>query len=81
MARKQKVQKPTGYELLCKRIQGVINSPRAQREGTVVIARETGESPEDWERMLEGLETIEEVDLGPEEDGRIRLHWTPPEKD
>lgn len=37
MAKKPKVHKPTGYELLCRRIQNAISAPRAQRDGPVVI--------------------------------------------
>lgn len=76
MAKKQKVHKPTGYELLCRRIQHAINTPKAQRDGTVVIDREQEETQEDWDRMLEDLETIEEVDLIPQVDGEIRLRWS-----
>ena len=77
MAKKQKVHKPTGYELLCRRIQNAINAPKAQRDGTVVIAREQEETEADWDRMLEDLETIEEVDLMPQEDGEVMLRWMP----
>lgn len=78
--KKQQTHKPTEYELLCQRIQRAINSPRAQREGTVVIAQGE-ELQENWERMLEDLDTIEEVTLEQQEGGEVRLSWTPPEKD
>lgn len=80
MAKKQKIHKPTGYELTCRRIQNAINSPRAQRDGTVVIDREQEETEADWDRMLEDLETIEEVDLIPQEDGSVRLRWSTAEQ-
>lgn len=59
MARKPKP--PTSYELLGQRIQRVINAPRAQSEKCAVIARGVDESPEDWDRLIEELETLEHV--------------------
>nr|WP_300312698.1 DUF1654 domain-containing protein [Halomonas sp.] len=81
MAKRQKpkVHKPTSYELLCQRVQRAINAPRAQREGTVTISREADENEADWHRMLEELETIEEVTLVPLDDGCMRLRWSPQE--
>lgn len=70
---------PTTYELLGRRIQRVVNAPRAQAERTAVIARQEDESTEDWQRLLEELETLENVTMIPQDDGEVLLRWNPEE--
>ncbi|SFU48620.1 DUF1654 domain-containing protein [Halomonas korlensis] len=77
MAKKPKA--PTPYALLGQRIQRVINAPKAQSNQRVEIARLPDESPDDWGRLIEELETLEHVTLTPLEDGAMRLVWNPEE--
>lgn len=77
--RQSKPQPPSSYELLGMRIQRQINAPAAQSENTTVIARKDDEHENDWERLIEELETVEELTMIPLEDGQIRLRWNPEE--
>lgn len=77
--RQSKPQPPSSYELLGMRIQRQISAPKAQSEKTTVIARQDDEQEEDWARLLEELETVEELTMIPLDDGEIRLRWNPEE--
>lgn len=80
MAKKAKAQSsPSSYELLGQRIQRVINSPRAQAEKCAEISRLPEERQEDWDRLLEELETLEHVTITPMEGEAVRLRWNPEE--
>ncbi len=70
---------PTSYERLGQRIQGIINAPRAQAEHCAEISRLPEEHQDDWDRLLEELETLEHVTMTPLEDGAVRLRWNPEE--
>lgn len=58
---------------------GVINSPRAQSDRCAEIARQPDESPDDWQQLLEELETLDHVTMIPLDDGAVRLCWNPEE--
>ncbi|GAB2796444.1 hypothetical protein GCM10027040_23650 [Halomonas shantousis] len=80
MAKKHKAPKPpSSYELLGQRIQKLITSPRAQRDKHLVISRLEEESADDWARLLEEFETVEELTMIPHEDGSVTLRWNPAE--
>ncbi|MFG5864447.1 DUF1654 domain-containing protein [Metapseudomonas sp. CR1201] len=77
MAKKQAIPKtPTPFELMARRVQAVITSPRAQAECQANIAREPHESPEDWQLLLEQISEAEEVRMTHRDDGSVHLAWT-----
>jgi hypothetical protein len=80
MAKKPRAPRPPStYELLGQRIQRAINAPRAQSERCAEISRQPDESPDDWARLLEELETVEHLTMIPLDGGAVRLRWNPEE--
>ncbi|MCO6057339.1 DUF1654 domain-containing protein [Pseudomonas sp. MOB-449] len=76
MAKKQAVPKPLSpFEIMARRVQATITSPRAQQECQANIAREPHESPEDWQRLLEQISEAEEVSMTHRDDGSVHLAW------
>jgi hypothetical protein len=67
---------PAPYELLARRIQKQILSPRAQLERRVVIARLEDEREEDWELLIDQIGEDENVTLVRHEDGSVLLTWS-----
>ena len=67
------------YETLCKRVQQIINQPKAQAEKCAEIQRQQDDTTEDWAHMLSDLGTIENVDLIPLDDSSetVRVRWNP----
>lgn len=63
------------YTALARRIQAIINRPRAQIEHQVNIAKEPHESEQDWEYLLEELRDAEGVTLTRRADGSVHLAW------
>ncbi|MFM9270971.1 DUF1654 domain-containing protein [Halomonas elongata] len=58
---------------------GFLAAQAAQSEKATMSARQDDEREDDWERLIEELETIEELTIIPLEDGQIRLRWNPEE--
>lgn len=80
MAKKRRAPKPpTSYELLGHRVQRIINSSKAQSAKHAVIEHQPDESIEDWDRLIEELETLEAVTMIRHEDGSVGLRWNPAE--
>lgn len=76
MAKKQAVPKPpTSLELMARRVQAVITSPRAQLECQATISREPHESTDDWDLLLEQIAEAEEVRMTHQDDGSVHLAW------
>tara|TARA_R100000027_G_scaffold63345_1_gene56023 strand:- start:1413 stop:1637 length:225 start_codon:yes stop_codon:yes gene_type:complete len=69
----------SSYDLLCQRVQKIINQPKAQSEKCAEIQRQPDDSTDDWARMLNDLGTIENVDLIPLDDSaeQVRVRWNP----
>ena len=64
------------FEQLTCRIFRQVNSPAAQVRRRTVIQRLSGERSEDWDRLIEQLETDESVRLQRLEGGAAQLSWT-----
>lgn len=67
---------PSSYELLARRIQKQILSPRAQLERRVEIARLPEESEEDWALLVDQIGEEESVLLTPRDGGAVLLTWS-----
>lgn len=78
MAKKPRVN---AYEQLVKRIREVITAPPVQRRRQVTIARQAGESVDDWDRLLDEMDTAEELTITRNDDGSVSLRWKKPEED
>ena len=63
------------YTALTRRVQAIIVTPRAQVEHQAVIYRQSGESPQDWERLLEEIRDAEGVTMTTREDEGVHLAW------
>lgn len=70
------VQQYTPFEHLACRIFRQVNSPAAQVLRRTVIQRLSGERSDDWDRLLEQLDTEESVRLKRLEGGAAQLSWT-----
>ncbi|MBD9415902.1 DUF1654 domain-containing protein [Pseudomonas sp. PDM16] len=79
MARKAvAVLPPSSFELLARRIQRQIMSPRAQLERQDNIHRMEDELEEDWALLLEQIGEEETVTMTHREDGSVHLAWLAP---
>lgn len=82
MARKAvAVRPPSSFELLARRIQRQITSPRAQVERQANICRLDDESEEDWALLLEQIGEEETVTMTQRDDGTVHLAWLVPRTD
>lgn len=63
------------YAALTQRVQLLINSPRARYEHQAVIRRESHDSQQDWDRLIEEIRDAESVRLTPRPDGSLHLVW------
>lgn len=63
------------YTALARRIQAAINTPLAQIEHQVNIAKAPHESDQDWEYLLEELRDAEGVTLTKRADDSVHLAW------
>ncbi|MFL1584533.1 DUF1654 domain-containing protein [Stutzerimonas stutzeri] len=63
------------YHRLVRRVNRAITTPRAQRERQANIAREPGDRPEDWDRLLDEIQQADGVAMTRRSDGSIRLTW------
>ncbi|MHB0775446.1 DUF1654 domain-containing protein [Halomonas sp. WWR20] len=65
----------SSYVQLGKRVQRAINAPRARLTQHIIIERQPDESVEDWESMLEEIDSHGHVTLIRYDDGAIGLRW------
>lgn len=63
------------YEHLVKRVQEIISSPRSQIEHQVTISKNSNESAQDWERLLEEINDADGVTLSRHQDGSVQVAW------
>ncbi|MDF3936684.1 DUF1654 domain-containing protein [Pseudomonas citronellolis] len=76
MARKsQSVPVTTPYEILARRIQRQMQSPRVQLERRAVIERLPEESEDAWRQLLDDLESESTLTIVKLPDGTIELTW------
>lgn len=76
MARKAAVpSQPTPLELLARRIQHLITSPRAQLERQICIAKREDESEDDWRALLDQIGEENGVTMTRRADGSVHLAW------
>lgn len=71
------LQRPeqSSYYHLTRRVQLLLNTPRAQIEHQAVIYREPCDSSSDWDRLLEEIRDTEGVTLTPRRDGSLHVAW------
>ncbi|GAC1030465.1 DUF1654 domain-containing protein [Pseudomonas sp. No.21] len=65
----------SSYYHLTRRVQLLLNTPRAQIEHQAVIYREPSDSSSDWDRLLEEIRDTEGVVLTHRPDGSIHVAW------
>lgn len=64
------------YQALCNRISHCINSPRAQRDKTVLLERSPGDADADWSKLLDEIAENDNVTLAHRDDGSVQVFWT-----
>lgn len=63
------------YELVGRRLQGLIASPRVQRIQLVEVSRRDDESPEAWRQVLQDIGDTAGIRIEHLEDGAVRIGW------
>lgn len=63
------------YELVGRRLQGLIASPRVQRIQLVEVSRRDDESPEAWHRVIQDIGDTAGIRIEHLEDGAVRIGW------
>lgn len=66
----------TSYQILVQRVHRQINSPAAQAGRSVTLQLQPGELLEDWESLLEQLETDESVRVTRAGERTANISWT-----
>jgi hypothetical protein len=69
---------PTTYDLMGFRLQQIINSPKAQREKAVVLAKLPDESDSDWDQVISDISEADNVKVCKLADGSINVQWVVP---
>lgn len=75
MAAQDPAAAPHSYERLGRRIQRAASAPRARLAHSIIIERQPDESIEDWERVIEEIETHGHVTITRFDDGSVGLRW------
>lgn len=65
----------TSYELLVKRIQEIISSPKSQLDHQALISKRPSESIHDWERLLEEISEADGVTLTRYDNHSAEVAW------
>lgn len=65
----------SSYHRLVRRVSLVITTPRAQVERQADLAPQPGDRPEDWERLIDEIQTAEGVALTKRPDGSVHVRW------
>lgn len=63
------------YELVGRRLQGLIASPRVQRIQLVEVSRRNDESPEAWHQVIQDIGDTAGIRIEHLEDGTVRIGW------
>lgn len=63
------------YELVGRRLQGLIASPRVQRIQLVEVSRRDDESPEAWHQVIKDIGDTAGIKIEHLEDGAVRIGW------
>ncbi|MGY2190530.1 DUF1654 domain-containing protein [Pseudomonas pergaminensis] len=63
------------YELVGRRLQGLIASPRVQRIQLVEVSRREDESPEAWHQVIQDIGDTAGIKIEQLEDGAVRIGW------
>ncbi|UNM22099.1 DUF1654 domain-containing protein [Pseudomonas sp. ArH3a] len=70
------VSKPrNSYELVGRRLQRIIASPRVQRIQLVEVSRREDESPEAWHQVIQDIGDTAGIRVEHLEDGAVRISW------
>lgn len=71
-------KKPSSYELLGQRIQIEIAAASRREKRQVHLKPEDGDSPDDWDRLIDEISENENVDVTRSEEGWL-VSWVPAE--
>jgi len=63
------------YELVGRRLQGLIASPRVQRIQLVEVSRRDDESPEAWHQVIQDIGDTAGVRIEHLDTGAVRIGW------
>jgi predicted subunit of tRNA(5-methylaminomethyl-2-thiouridylate) methyltransferase len=63
------------YEIVGRRLQGLIASPRVQRIQLVEVTRRDDESPEAWRQVIQDIGDTAGIRIEHLEDGAVRIGW------
>lgn len=63
------------YELVGRRLQGLIASPRVQRIQLVEVSRRDDESPEAWRQVIQDIGDTAGIRIDHLDDGAVRIGW------
>lgn len=63
------------YELVGRRLQGLIASPRVQRIQLVEVSRRDDESPEAWHQVIQDIGDTAGIRIEHLDDGAVRIGW------
>jgi hypothetical protein len=63
------------YELVGRRLQRIIASPRVQRIQLVEVSRRNDESPEAWHQVIQDIGDTAGIRIEHLEDGAVRIGW------
>jgi hypothetical protein len=63
------------YELVGRRLQRIIASPRVQRIQLVEVSRRDDESPEAWHQVIQDIGDTAGIRIEHLEDGAVRIGW------
>ncbi|WP_129138774.1 DUF1654 domain-containing protein [Modicisalibacter coralii] len=69
----------TSYERLGHRIQRAVTSPAAVSRRQITLERQPDESQEDWDQILDEIDTNEHVAVTRIDDDTASLRWNPAE--
>lgn len=73
-----KRHRPTSYELLGQRIQTEIMAANRREQRQVHLQPEDGDSPDDWDRLIDEISENENVDVTRTDEGWL-VSWVPAE--
>lgn len=63
------------YELVGRRLQRIIASPRVQRIQLVEVSRRDDESPEAWRQVIQDIGDTAGISVEHLDDGAVRIGW------
>nr|WP_188128523.1 DUF1654 domain-containing protein [Pseudomonas proteolytica] len=63
------------YELVGRRLQRIIASPRVQRIQLVEVSRRDDESPEAWHQIIQDIGDTAGIRIEHLDDGAVRIGW------